>query len=195
MNERDKLLGLNRPVTPPARNWLIGFFALVAIVAVGVAAYLAGRSSAVPSTEVAKKPPPATIPKTPVLRPVAELPPQAKAPVAGITLSRITDGEMQKIEPGAGCSFSVGDRYYLLTNFDQALIKVGSKATVHNLSDDAGKRLFEAASRVSVGKYLIDIQRLGPEKQLYEGSTAPATLKITEGDARGEIRGTWGCGA
>ena len=202
MNDRDRLMGVHQAPRKQSRpKWLVVSIAIMVIAAIAITAYFAGRSAKPPLVQPAPTSAPrptASIANSgsvdPQTDPLEQRSEQERAAPA-ITLSQIEDLDVAKIEPGAGCSFSVDDGYYLLTNFDQALIKIGREATVHNLTDDAGKRLFEGASRFSVGKYLVDIERRGPEEQLYEGSVVPATLIITEGSARGELTGIWGCGA
>jgi hypothetical protein len=200
MSDRDKLLGakpnagLSRPEPRFKLSWLVGILGFAVVALAVTIAFLLGRQTA-PTTEPKGTVQPSAATQATSPTPQAAIEKVEKPSVPPIVLSRITDNDMRKIEPGAGCSFAVGDKYYLLSNFEQALIKVGGAATVHNLAEGAGQRLFEGASRVSVGKYLVDIKPRGKETQLYEGSTMPATLVISEGEARTELKGTWGCGA
>ena len=179
----------------------VGLIALLAI----VLAFVLGRQSASTTSEQAVAAKPAVqplairaAPQEKILHPdsASQKLPKTEPPATdSIKLAHLTDSDVAKLDPGAGCTFSKEKQLLIVTNFDQALIKTGKSATVHNLDDTAGRRLWEGAQRARVGKYDVVIKRTGAEKTEGEVWFSSATISVSDGLATTSIKGEWSCGS
>lgn len=119
-----------------------------------------------------------------------------EAEKAAVDLAALSDKDIERIDPGLGCTFSHGDKAYFLSNTGQALIKVGGMSQLAAIDEATASELIDGGGTVDVAGHEVTIATDGRiVRRFDEGQALGATLTVVVNGRAKSMTGEWACGA
>jgi len=110
-------------------------------------------------------------------------------------IESLAESEMSTIDPGYGCSLRSRERYYLMMNSEQSVIKVGGMVLQRELADKLFQEITSGNAQFRSGDYIIRIAKTGSERKLYEGHEFPVSMRVSKGTETAKVSGILSCSA
>jgi hypothetical protein len=194
------------PLSRRSPNLLVPIL-LAALMAAGILiAYLLGQQSTRPST------PPTALSKiekealpTKVSPPVAALANDSKPVLESkpvtvpekpieLPMAPLKSSDIDKLEAGCACGFSVGKGEFLAVAGETAIFRVNGDAKICPISSEQFDDFYADEGRFQCGSYKVSVSGRGDVGPGFDGHSRKATLRVEKGSLLKVMSGKWLCG-